>query len=321
MHQLFSNNATGLLAIDALAAASTVQVVPGAGALFPAPTGGQFFTATLENTSGVIEVVLCTDVTGDVLTVTRAQENTTAVDFLAGVSRIECRPTAGVMASLLQAGEAIFTADADLGGNSLIGGEVLAVPLRGAPGDTSNEIVVPANGDRPTVGGIDILIATDALLPQFIIGMWSGLLVDIPAGWALCDGGFGTPDLSGRFIVSFADGDPLYGTVGNTGGDSTTTGLAGGHNHTGAVQPTLLDATDIPTLSLSTQLSTSTSNSDNHTNTNAASAGTNSGAPFSTPVSYINNSPTLHAHAITAEADHAHTYTPAYYVLAFIMRL
>lgn len=31
--------------------------------------------------------------------------------------------------------------------------------------------------------------------------MWSGLLVDIPNGWALCDGSNGTPDMRNRFVV------------------------------------------------------------------------------------------------------------------------
>lgn len=34
-----------------------------------------------------------------------------------------------------------------------------------------------------------------------IIVLWSGAVVDILAGWALCDGNNGTPDLRGKFIV------------------------------------------------------------------------------------------------------------------------
>lgn len=34
-----------------------------------------------------------------------------------------------------------------------------------------------------------------------IICMWSGAIVDIPNGWALCDGENDTPDLRDRFIV------------------------------------------------------------------------------------------------------------------------
>ena len=34
-----------------------------------------------------------------------------------------------------------------------------------------------------------------------IIVIWSGAVVDIPAGWALCDGNNGTPDLLSKFVV------------------------------------------------------------------------------------------------------------------------
>jgi len=322
-HQLFANNATSLLAVDTLIGGGTVQVQPGDGALFPAPTGAEFFTAALENTTGDLEIVICTDVTGDILTVTRAQENTTEADFLLSVSRIECRPTAAVMASFLQSAEAVFTADADLNGNSLINGEVVGVPLRGATGDTSNEIDVPSGGLRPTIGGIDILIATDALIPQGIIGMWSGLIVDIPATWALCDGGNGTPDLSAQFIVSYDAGNPLYDTVGNAGGNATDTALGGAHSHGGAVAGKTLLASDIPTLTLRTHLAISDANSDTHNKLDQVSAGekTATDTDSNVPVDYINGSPTTHNHTVPVQADHTHAYIPAYYVLAFIMKL
>lgn len=34
-----------------------------------------------------------------------------------------------------------------------------------------------------------------------IIVLWSGAIVDIPAGWALCDGNNNTPDLRDKFII------------------------------------------------------------------------------------------------------------------------
>ncbi len=37
------------------------------------------------------------------------------------------------------------------------------------------------------------------------IGIWSGAIIDIPAGFALCDGNNGTPDLRDRFIVGAGD--------------------------------------------------------------------------------------------------------------------
>lgn len=59
-----------------------------------------------------------------------------------------------------------------------------------------------------------------ASLPAGVIVMWSGLLANIPAGWGLCDGSPGRPDLRGMFIKGSAAGvDP-----GVTGGAAT-------HNH------------------------------------------------------------------------------------------
>jgi hypothetical protein len=41
-----------------------------------------------------------------------------------------------------------------------------------------------------------------SLVAPGIIVMWSGLIVNIPTGWALCDGTNGTPDLRNSFIRS-----------------------------------------------------------------------------------------------------------------------
>ena len=322
-HQLFANNASSILAADCLIGATTVQVQIGEGVKFPSPIGPEFFTAALEDVNGNIEIVICTDVTGDVLTVTRAQESTAEQNFLQDVSRIECRPTAAVMASFLQSDEAIFTADADLNGNALINGEIVGVPLRGTSGDTSNQLVVPTGGNRPTIGGIDILIATDVILPPGLIGMWSGLIGDIPSGWALCNGGNGTPDLSGKFIVSYDAADIRFDTVGNEGG-SFTSDPAGAHDHGGASGNTTLDAADIPSLTLDTNLGTSNNSSDNHTLLDRAAAGANNSAlvPDNTGVAaYDNPTPTAHNHSISNQADHTHDQIPVFYVLAFIMKL
>ena len=54
-------------------------------------------------------------------------------------------------------------------------------------------------------------------VPAGTIALWSGAVSSIPAGWALCDGGSGTPDLRGRFVAG-AGGDYA---VGDTGGAAT----------------------------------------------------------------------------------------------------
>lgn len=67
--------------------------------------------------------------------------------------------------------------------------------------------------------------------------MWSGAVNAIPAGWALCNGENGTPDLRNRFIVGAGD---EY-SVGDTGGVESytfygrryiTTGTVGGNAYT-----------------------------------------------------------------------------------------
>jgi len=34
-----------------------------------------------------------------------------------------------------------------------------------------------------------------------IVCLWAGAIVNIPAGWALCDGNDGRPDLRDKFII------------------------------------------------------------------------------------------------------------------------
>jgi microcystin-dependent protein len=65
---------------------------------------------------------------------------------------------------------------------------------------------------------------------QGIVVMWSGSVESIPAGWALCDGADGRPDLRDRFIIgagsTYAPGD--------TGGTSEHTHAfaTSAHTHT-----------------------------------------------------------------------------------------
>lgn len=51
------------------------------------------------------------------------------------------------------------------------------------------------------------------IAPSGMIVMWSGSIGAIPAGWALCNGANGTPDLRNRFIVG-AGGDYAVGATG-----------------------------------------------------------------------------------------------------------
>lgn len=58
--------------------------------------------------------------------------------------------------------------------------------------------------------------------PEGSIAMWAGSTNSIPAGWVLCDGRYGTPNLQDRFLVGV--GDDRQGNLyayGDTGGENT----------------------------------------------------------------------------------------------------
>ena len=84
-----------------------------------------------------------------------------------------------------------------------------------------------------TVTAADQPPATDSTpapaagLPAGVIVMWSGQLDAIPAGWTLCDGSDGTPDLSNRFVLGVGAAEYL----GSTGGSLTHKHRAGNHSH------------------------------------------------------------------------------------------
>lgn len=95
--QLFTNNANSTLASSIGTGTTSITVATGEGALFPSPTGGNTAMITLlTSTGGVetdIEIVTMTARSGDTMTITRAQEGTTAVSHAAG-SVVSLRDTA-----------------------------------------------------------------------------------------------------------------------------------------------------------------------------------------------------------------------------------
>jgi len=117
-------------------------------------------------------------------------------------------------------------------------------------------------------------------IPTGLICMWSGLISNIPAGWYLCDGDNGTPNLTDKFIKATTS-DP-----GGTGGSSTLT-----HSGVSVQDHPAQDHTKI----------TSTKHWDEQAGDSSYDA-----------------HPAL-AHVITQPSDHTNV-EPVYYTLAFIMK-
>lgn len=168
-------------------------------------------------------------------------------------------------------------------------------------------------------------------IPRGVITMWFGVVENIPSGWSLCDGTFGTPDLTNRFIVGAGDtyapgatGGSLTSTA--SGSHTHTESTAGSHNHTGASGSTALTLSQIPShthtyleatggaAELGTGY-TGTSGYASLTTANSGAAGSGAGH------THTIGTDGTHAHTINSVGDHTHTVTPPYYALAYIMKL
>lgn len=161
MSILFDNNSSATNAVQVEIIDTTITLQTNEGQLFPNPTGVDFFICTMEDTSGNVEIMVCTDNTSDVLTVTRAQENTTAKLFPTG-SKVELRTTAAVFDEFLQKSGGAMTGELDLGDNILrdpliTDGEARNLTLRGTDGGTGNQLIVPTAAGAPTIGGNTII--------------------------------------------------------------------------------------------------------------------------------------------------------------------
>jgi hypothetical protein len=102
---------------------------------------------------------------------------------------------------------------------------------------TGNAATATALQTARTINGVSFDGTANISIPTVPSGgiiMWSGSIATIPAGFLLCDGTNGTPDLRNRFIVGAGS---TY-TPGNTGGADTvtlTTAQIPSHTHTATV--------------------------------------------------------------------------------------
>lgn len=97
MAVLFSNNASAPIAASIIASDTTITLASGQGAEFPSPGAGQWFYATIVDSSNNLEIVKCTSRSADTLTVVRGQDGTSGRSFPAG-SLIEARLVAAALA-------------------------------------------------------------------------------------------------------------------------------------------------------------------------------------------------------------------------------
>lgn len=208
-----------------------------------------------------------------------------------------------------------FARDGDI---TLADGKTIVLPggtdLTGLPFVTtsstsalSNEKVLTGGTDiSVVVGGSTVTINNTAsisgVIPVGGIIMWSGSIVSIPSGWALCDGNNGTPNLTDRFVIGAGS---TY-AVDDTGG-AATANLE--HSHTSGTLATNSDSHSHSSGTLATD-------SDGHTH----GIGTlNTLGTSASPQAFLqgtgssgSHDPVGHAHAVTgstASDSHNHNVT------------
>lgn len=333
---VFTNFASSLLASGITDTATSVTIQSGDGALFPAFSAGQQGVAVIEDTSGNTEVVFITARTGDSMTIDRGEELTTALAFASG-SRFELRGTAGVFSGMLQknGGDTLSGTTVNNGviqqntSGSIQGGEIAGAFIRGAPGETDNQIHVPTGGAAPTIGTSAILTAANFLnnLPSgvgaVVTGMvllWSGASNAVPAGYALCDGGGGRPDLRDLFVLGA--GGSLPGTGGSA---STTTGSSSAGT---ATDSHVLTTAEMPAhnhmLWQASAFFTGNAGPAAATRTDSGFAGgayvNQNGQSGANPLVQNTGSGTGHTHGLSSTA-HNHTYSlPPYKAMFYIIK-
>lgn len=95
----FSNNASATLATSINSTVTTLQVSSGEGAKFPSLGYGEYFFATLIDSSNNIEIVKVTARASDTFTIVRGQDGSTQRPYVAG-SKVDCRVTAAGLAAI-----------------------------------------------------------------------------------------------------------------------------------------------------------------------------------------------------------------------------
>lgn len=154
-------------------------------------------------------------------------------------------------------------------------------------------------------------------VPTGAIMMWSGAIANIPAGWALCDGTNGRPDLRGRFIVGASNGEITMDggrykyDVDSTGGKNVvqlTINEMPAHNHSGKTNGGSGDGLHFHTIPVTT---------DEYIIDHAKSGVTRAkkGGGYT-------GTDGAHTHLIQSEGgDGYHENRPPYYALAYIIKI
>ncbi len=231
MTQLFANNAASELASAVTSGAVSLTLKTGDGAKFPSPVGGDFFLVTLYQKVGQDEInheiVKCTARSGDVLTVVRAQEGTTARAFSAG-DPVELRLTAAWAEGVGTAkGTQTYTTSQAIPKSTFGTATYVLVELWGG-GASGGAIVTTTSGSTDRAGGeggeyVQALLRVASLAASELLAIGSGGAAVVSKSNAMVGGNPGGD-------TSFAGVVALGGLGANTTAEGPSKGWLAGKN-------------------------------------------------------------------------------------------
>jgi hypothetical protein len=140
-----TNNAFGTLSAGINTSDTTITLDSGQGARFPTLGAGDYFYGTIVDTSNNLEIVKVTARSTDSMTVTRAQDNTTATAFAIG-DRFELRPVAALFEDIADGAELVNDTTPQLGGDL----------------DANGHDILIDDGDYLKLGGSGLTLRTNA---------------------------------------------------------------------------------------------------------------------------------------------------------------
>ena len=126
----------------------------------------------------------------------------------------------------------LYATNLSTGNARITGGNIAGTPIWNA--NITNANVQNSVTTTPSASDRSTALATTAfvhnVLPTGAIIMWGGAVNTVPAGWALCNGSNGTPDLRDRFIVGAGNSYAVAATGGSASTTLATTNLPA-HTH------------------------------------------------------------------------------------------
>lgn len=125
--------------------------------------------------------------------------------------------------------------NADAGGKILLPDGAITMQGGGSVNEFSADSSLSGNSDRKVPTEKAVKTYVDNRLPAGVIVMWSGDVAAVPAGWVLCDGTNGTPDLSNTFVLGYGNGKRALGETGGQETVALTVEQMPAHSHTGSI--------------------------------------------------------------------------------------